>query len=71
MTTAAVEWDARPGPVRDAVRKAIGLWLRTLAHEVQIAVDAGELPAETIPGRGRIPAQRAGVGGELELPAHR
>ncbi len=49
MTTAAVEWDARPGQVRDAVRKAIGLWLRTLAHEVQVAVGAGDLPAETVP----------------------
>ena len=50
MTTAAVEWDARPGPVRDAVRKAIGLWLKTLAHEVQGAIDAGDLASATVPG---------------------
>ncbi len=49
MTTAAVEWDARPGPVRDAVREANGLWLKTLAHEVRRAVDAGDLPSTTIP----------------------
>jgi hypothetical protein len=50
MTTAAVEWDARPGPVRDAVRKAIGLWLKTLAHEVRRAIDAGDLSSAAVPG---------------------
>lgn len=50
MTTAAVEWDARPGPLRDAVRRAIGLWLKVLAREVQLATDAHELPAATVAG---------------------
>lgn len=49
LTTASVEFDARPGPLRDAVASTIDRWLGTLAREVAIAVEAGELPADTEP----------------------
>lgn len=49
MTTAAVEWDARPGPQRDAVARVMRRWLRTLEGEVALAVDVGELPRELDP----------------------
>jgi hypothetical protein len=49
LTTATVEFDARPGPLRDAVRKAMDRWLGVLQREVGIAVDAGELPPGTDP----------------------
>jgi AcrR family transcriptional regulator len=49
LTTATVEFDARPGPLRDAVRKAMDRWLGVLQREVRVAGDAGELPAGTDP----------------------
>jgi AcrR family transcriptional regulator len=49
MTTAIVEFDARPGPVRTAVADVMQLWHELLAHEVRTAVDAGQLPAKTEP----------------------
>jgi len=49
LTTATIEFDARPGPLRDAVRRAMDRWLGLLQREVGIAVDAGELPPGTEP----------------------
>jgi AcrR family transcriptional regulator len=49
FTTATVEYDARPGRLRDAVREAVDGWLGVLQREVRIALDAGELPAGTDP----------------------
>jgi len=47
MTTSATEWDARDGPVRDAVLAAQGRWLAVLEADAETAVRAGELPADT------------------------
>jgi AcrR family transcriptional regulator len=47
LTTATVEFDARPGPLRDEVAKTMDRWLHTLEAEVAVAVDAGELSADT------------------------
>jgi AcrR family transcriptional regulator len=49
MTTATVEFDARPGPLRDAVAAVVERWLGVLEQEVSAAIDAGELPAATEP----------------------
>jgi AcrR family transcriptional regulator len=49
LTTATVEYDARPGPLRDAVARTMEQWLGVLAREAAIAMEAGELPAETDP----------------------
>jgi AcrR family transcriptional regulator len=49
VTTASVEFDARDGVLRDAVAGAQGRWLATLAADVEVAVRAGELPADTDP----------------------
>ncbi len=49
LTTATVEFDARPGPLRDAVAGTMDRWLRTLEREVALAVESGELPAGTEP----------------------
>ncbi len=43
MTTAIVEWDSRPGPMRDAVRRAQSRWLALLAEDAEAAIEAGEL----------------------------
>ena len=49
LTTATVEYDARPGPVRDAVIDGMERWLSFLSREVAAAVEAGELPPDTDP----------------------
>jgi AcrR family transcriptional regulator len=49
LTTATIEYDARPGPLRDAVAGTVDGWLRVLEREVVLAIDAGELPAGTDP----------------------
>ncbi|MBB5630358.1 TetR/AcrR family transcriptional regulator [Sphaerisporangium krabiense] len=43
---AQVEFDDRPGPVRDAVAAAMGDWLGYLERRVKDAVDLGELTAD-------------------------
>ena len=50
LTTATVEFDARPGTLHDAVARTIGGWLDLLEREVATAIEAGELPADTEPG---------------------
>ena len=47
LTTATVEFDARPGPLRDNVVATMDRWLGVLEREVAIAIEAGELPADT------------------------
>ena len=49
MTTASIEWDARAGAVRDAVVRGQARWMRVLRAEAEVAVRAGELPADTDP----------------------
>jgi len=45
MTTVSVEFDARGGPVADAVRTFMRRWLQALEREARVAVDAGDLRA--------------------------
>ena len=42
LTTASVEFDARPGPVNDAVQKLMNRWLRVLEHEATAAIENEE-----------------------------
>jgi AcrR family transcriptional regulator len=49
LTTATIEFDARSGPLHDAVASTMKHWLGVLEREVALAVDAGELPADTEP----------------------
>jgi AcrR family transcriptional regulator len=49
VTTASVEYDARPGPLRDDVAAAVRLWLAVLEREARHARDAGDLPADRDP----------------------
>jgi AcrR family transcriptional regulator len=50
VTTATVEFDARPGPLRDAVTGARRRMHAALEADIRAAVDAGDLPASTGPG---------------------
>jgi len=47
VTTATIEFDARPGPLRDAVARARREIHAVLQADIRTAVDAGDLPAET------------------------
>jgi len=49
LTTATIEYDARPGPLRDDVAATMRQWLATLEREAGVAIEAGELPADTDP----------------------
>jgi AcrR family transcriptional regulator len=49
LTTATVEYDARPGPLRNAVADTMKGWLGVLEREASRAIEAGDLPADTDP----------------------
>ena len=43
----AVEFDDRPGPVRDALAEMVRTWHSALERAISIAIDEGELRADT------------------------
>jgi len=45
----AVEFDDRPGPVRDALASMVHAWHAALARAIRLGVDAGQLRADTDP----------------------
>jgi AcrR family transcriptional regulator len=47
VTTATIEFDARPGPLRDAVVRARSQMHAALEADIRAAVEAGDLPADT------------------------
>ncbi len=51
LSAAAAEFDGRPGPVRDVVVADTDLWRATLQRDAEVAVRAGELPADTDPAQ--------------------
>ena len=46
LTTATVEFDARPGPMRDAIAETMRRWLKALEREATAAIEAGDLPPD-------------------------
>jgi AcrR family transcriptional regulator len=49
VTTASVEYDARPGALHDDVARAVRRWLAVLEAEARRAREAGQLPADRDP----------------------
>ncbi len=49
LTTASVEYDARPGPLHDDIAAAVHRWLTVLQHDATTAQAAGDLPPTTDP----------------------
>jgi len=47
LCAASSEMDGRLGPVRDAVAAAMREWLTVLTVNIELAVSAGDLPADT------------------------
>ncbi len=72
LTTAAVEFDAREEcPVREAVRVAMGRWLRVLEVEAAAAVAARELPAGADPATIAFTLNALAVGTNCDFQLHR
>lgn len=70
FTTASVEFDARDGVVHDAVKLAIGRWLRVLGGEAAVAVGAGELPSDTDPAEVAFTLNALAVGTNCDYQMH-
>ncbi|MCJ7837900.1 MAG: hypothetical protein MUP61_01630, partial [Burkholderiales bacterium] len=49
LTAAAYEFDDCPGPVRKLISQSLRELRKTLARAVRMAIDAGQLPAESDP----------------------
>jgi AcrR family transcriptional regulator len=47
IAAASFEWDGRKGRVHDALAEVTGRWRKTLIAEIEIAIEAGDLPADT------------------------
>ncbi len=70
LTTASVEFDARAGPVNDAVRGIMRRWLRVLEREARTAIDSGELPKETNAADVAFTLNALAVGANCEYQLH-
>ena len=62
---------ARPGPVNEAVKKVMRLWLSVLEHEAAIAIDNGELPAGTDPADVAYTINALAVGANCDFQLNR
>jgi AcrR family transcriptional regulator len=71
LTTASVEFDARPGPVRDEVKRVMRRWIRVLEREARTAIDAGELPGDRDPGAVAFTLNALAVGANCHFQLHR
>ena len=69
FTAASFEFDGRPGPVHDEVRRGIRRWRRVLAREIGAAVEAGELDRALDPEQAafELYAVVMGVNQEVQL----
>ena len=65
VTTASVEYDARPGPLHDDVADAVRRWLGVLEAEARRARDAGDLPADRDPADVAFELHSLGSGGSV------
>jgi AcrR family transcriptional regulator len=71
LTTAMVEFDARPGPVNDAVKKLMLRWLAVLEREASTAIANGELPADTDPKDVAFTINALAVGANCDFQLNR
>jgi AcrR family transcriptional regulator len=51
LTSIATEYDERPGAIRDAVLAALSQWSAYVNTDLELAIEAGELPADSDPGQ--------------------
>lgn len=65
VTTASVEYDARPGALHDAVKAAVRRWLGVLEAEARHAQEAGDLPADRDPAQVAFELHSLASGGSV------
>lgn len=65
VTTASVEYDARPGPLHDDVAAAVARWLRVLEADARIALAAGDLPPDRDPADVALELHALASGGSV------
>jgi len=71
LTTASVEFDARPGPVHEAVKRVMKQWVGVLEREARTAVERGELPADADPKDIAFTINAIGIGTNCDFQLHR
>jgi AcrR family transcriptional regulator len=71
LTTASVEFDARPGPVRDAVERVMKQWVGVLEREARAAIEQGELPHDADPKDIAFTINAIGIGANCDFQLHR
>ena len=71
LTTAMVEFDARPGPVNEAVKKVMLQWLALLEREARTAIENGELPTDTDPSVVAFTINALAVGANCDFQLNR
>jgi AcrR family transcriptional regulator len=71
LTTAMVEFDARPGPVNDAVKKVMRGWLVLLEREARTAIENDELPADSDPKDVAFTINALAVGANCDFQLNR
>lgn len=71
LTTAMVEFDARPGPVNDAVRKIMRRWLAVLEQEAATAIENGELASGADPKDVAFTLNALAVGANCDFQLNR
>ena len=71
LTTASVEFDARPGPVNQAVKDIMRSWIRVLEREATTAIENGELRPGTDPDDIAFTINALAVGANCDYQLHR
>jgi AcrR family transcriptional regulator len=71
LTTASVEFDARRGPVNQAVKDAMKRWIRVLEREATAAIENGELAHGTDPKDIAFTINALAVGANCHYQLHR
>ncbi len=71
LTTASVEFDARPGPVNEAIQNVMNRWLRVLEREAKAAIKNGELAQATDPKDIAFTINAVAVGANCHYQLHR
>jgi len=71
LTTAMVEFDARPGPVNDAIKKVMRRWLVLLEREASTAIENAELPREADPKDVAFTINALAVGANCDFQLNR
>jgi AcrR family transcriptional regulator len=70
LTTAMVEFDNRPGPVNQAVRRVMNRWTGVLEREAAIAIANGELDHSTDPNDIAFTINALAVGANCHYQLH-